>query len=165
MTDANTPNDSQHAKDKRAPSLIQSLTPLLAMALFLGYGYGALRLPAEVLLIAAAAVAGIIANRLGYNFRELQEGILVSMMKGMPAMLIVIVVGALIGSWIACGTIPMLIFYGLKLISPALFLVTACIVCSVVSVVTVSASWNHQFALCNLQFRPLTPCLRRGRGD
>ena len=106
------------------------------MGVFLGVGYGVLRLPAEALLIAAAAVAGLIAHRLGYSYKEIENGILVSMMKGMPAMLIVIVVGALIGSWIACGTIPMLIFYGLKIISPTFFLVTACVVCSVVSVVT-----------------------------
>ena len=110
---------------QREPSLAQSVTPLVAMGVFLGVGYGALRLPAEVLLIAAAGVAGVIAYRLGYTYKEIENGILASMMKGMPAMLIVIVVGALIGSWIACGTIPMLIFYGLKLISPTLFLVTA----------------------------------------
>jgi NhaC family Na+:H+ antiporter len=120
----------------RRPTLIQSVTPLLAMALFLGIGYGVLRLAAEVLLIAAAAVAGLIARHLGYDYKEIENGIITSMMKGMPAMLIVIVVGALIGSWIACGTIPMLIFYGLKLMSPSYFLVTACLVCSVVSVVT-----------------------------
>ena len=53
----------QEAKQegKRRPSLAQSITPLLAMALFLGVGYGVLRLAAEVLLIAAAAVAGLIA--------------------------------------------------------------------------------------------------------
>ncbi len=120
----------------RVPGLGLSLTPLAAMGMFLGVGYGVLRLPAEVLLIAAAAVAGVIARHLGFTYREIQNGVLESMMKGMPAMLIVIVVGALIGSWIACGTIPMLIFYGLKMISPTFFLVTACIVCSVVSVVT-----------------------------
>ena len=121
---------------RREPTMTESVAPLLAMGLFLGVGYGVLRLPAEVLLLAAAAVAGIIAHRLGYTYKEIENGILQSMMKGMPAMLIVIVVGALIGSWIACGTIPMLIFYGLKLISPTFFLVTACVVCSVVSVVT-----------------------------
>jgi len=129
-------NRDTNARGKRLPSFAQSVTPLVAMGVFLGVGYGVLRLPAEVLLIAAAAVAGVIAHRLGYTYKEIENGILESMMKGMPAMLIVIVVGALIGSWIACGTIPMLIFYGLKLISPTFFLVTACVVCSVVSVVT-----------------------------
>ncbi len=121
---------------KKTPTFVQSLIPLITIALFLGVGYGVLRLNAEVLLIAAAGVAGIIALRLGYSYKEIENGILESMMKGMPAMLIVIVVGALIGSWIAAGTIPLLIYYGLKLISPQFFLVTACIVCSIISLVT-----------------------------
>lgn len=122
--------------NKQKPTFLQSLTPLIAIAVFLGFGYGILRLNAEILLIAAAGVAGLIAVRLGYTYREIEKGILESMMKGMPAMLIVIVVGALIGSWIASGTIPMLIYYGLKIINPKSFLVTACIVSSVISVVT-----------------------------
>ncbi|MFQ5637621.1 MAG: Na+/H+ antiporter NhaC [bacterium] len=122
--------------EKKQPTFLQSVLPLIAIALFLGIGYGVLRLKAEVLLIAAAAVAGFIALRLGFTYKEIENGIIESMMKGMPAMLIVIVVGALIGSWIAAGTIPLLIFYGLKLISPKLFLVTACVVCSIISLVT-----------------------------
>ncbi|MCP4896920.1 MAG: Na+/H+ antiporter NhaC [bacterium] len=131
MTDS-----TQSHQQKKKPTLLQASTPLVAMALFLGVGYGVLQLNAEVLLIAAAAVAGVIALQLGYTYKELETGILTSMMKGMPAMLIVITVGALIGSWIACGTIPMLIYYGLQLISAKYFLVTACIVCSIISVVT-----------------------------
>jgi len=121
---------------KKKPTFLQSLTPLIVIAVLLGGGYGYLKLDIEVLLIAAAAVAGFIALRLGYNYKEIENGILEAMMKGMPAMLIVIVVGALIGSWIAAGTIPMLIYYGLKIISPQYFLVTACVVCSVISLVT-----------------------------
>lgn len=122
--------------EKTTPTFVQSLIPLIAIALFLGVGYGVFHLNAEILLIAAAAVAGFIALRLGYNYKEIEAGIIASMMKGMPAMLIVIVVGALIGSWIAAGTIPMLIYYGLDLISPQFFLLTACLVSSVVSLVT-----------------------------
>jgi NhaC family Na+:H+ antiporter len=121
---------------KTKPTFIQSLVPLFAIALFLGVGYGVYHLNAEILLIAAAAVAGTIALRLGYSYKEIESGIIESMAKGMPAMLIVIVVGALIGSWIAAGTIPMLIYYGLQLISPKFFLLTACVVSSVVSLVT-----------------------------
>jgi NhaC family Na+:H+ antiporter len=122
--------------EKAKPTFVQSLITLIAIALFLGVGYGVYHLNAEILLIAAAGVAGVIALRLGYNYKEIEAGIIESMMKGMPAMLIVIVVGALIGSWIAAGTIPMLIYYGLELISPKFFLLTACVVSSVVSLVT-----------------------------
>lgn len=121
---------------KKRPTFIQSIIPLISIVFFLGFGYGLLHLNAEVLLIAAATVAGLIALRLGYSYKEIETGIIKSMMKGMPAMLIVIVVGAIIGSWIACGTIPMLIYYGLKIISPQYFLVTASLVCSIISLVT-----------------------------
>lgn len=130
-------NDKQKTVSEKAqPTFVQSLIPLIAIALFLGVGYGVFHLNAEVLLIAAAIVAGIIALKLGYNYKDIEAGIIESMMKGMPAMLIVIVVGALIGSWIAAGTIPMLVYYGLQLISPKFFLLTACLVSSVVSLVT-----------------------------
>lgn len=128
-------------KAKRTPTFFESLLPLICIALFLGIGYGVFRLKAEILLIAAAFVSGLIALRLGYSWRDLEDGIVLSISKGMPAMLIVICVGLLIGSWIACGTIPMLVFFGLKIISPKLFLVTACIVCSIVSLFT-GTSWG-----------------------
>ena len=124
------------AIEKKKPTLLQALLPLIALALLLSIGYGVFGLRAEVLLLVATSVAGLIAVRLGYSYREIEQGILENMMKGMPAMLIVIVVGALIGSWLAAGTIPMMIFYGLKLISPEYFLVSACVVCSFISLVT-----------------------------
>ena len=74
---------------KTRPTFIQSLIPLIAIALFLGVGYGVFHLNAEILLIAAATVAGIIALKLGYSYKDIESGIIESMMKGMPAMLIV----------------------------------------------------------------------------
>lgn len=71
----------------------------------------------------------------------MEAGIVESVTKALPAMLIVICVGLLIGSWIVSGTIPMLVWYGLKIISPTYFLVTACLVCSIVSVFT-GTSWG-----------------------
>ena len=118
------------AIEKKKPTLLEALMPLIALALLLSIGYGIFGLRAEVLLLVATCVAGLIAVKLGYSYREIEQGILENMMKGMPAMLIVIVVGALIGSWLAAGTIPMMIFYGLKLISPENSLVSACVVCS-----------------------------------
>ncbi|OQX87734.1 Na+/H+ antiporter NhaC [candidate division KSB1 bacterium 4484_87] len=128
-------------RDKRQPTFFEALLPLILMALFLGIGYGVFRLRAEILLIAAAFCSGLIGLRLGYNWKDLEEGIVESIAKAMPAMLIVICVGLLIGSWIAAGTIPMLVFYGLKIISPKFFLLTASLVCSVVSLFT-GTSWG-----------------------
>ncbi|MBN2355579.1 Na+/H+ antiporter NhaC [candidate division KSB1 bacterium] len=123
------------------PSLAISLLPLLLLAVLLGIGYGILHIRAEVLLVIAAGLAGLVARYLGYTWKELESGIVESIRQAMPAMLIVICVGLLIGSWIVSGTIPMLVYYGIRLISPGYFLVTACIVCSVVSLFT-GTSWG-----------------------
>jgi len=121
---------------KRRPTVVESLFPFLAMALLLGIGYGVFHLRIEMLLIGAATVAGFIGLRLGFSWKELEDGIMNSIHKGMPAMAIVIIVGVLIASWIVSGSIPMLVYYGLQIISPKLFLITACLVCSIVSVLT-----------------------------
>ncbi len=129
------------SESKKKPSLPLSFMPLVTMALLLGIGYGIYNIRAEVLLVASALISAFLGKYLGYNWKEMQDGIIDSVTRAMPAMLIVICVGLLIGAWIASGTIPMLIFYGLKIISPAYFLVTAGVVCSVVSLFT-GTSWG-----------------------
>src|SRR6056297_115119 len=128
-------------QQKKQPNLVYSIIPLITMGLFLGIGYGVFHLKAEILLICSALIAGIIALLHGYSWKELESGIVESVSRAMPAMLIVICVGLLVGSWIASGTIPMLIYYGLQIISPSYFLLTACIVSSFVSLFT-GTSWG-----------------------
>jgi NhaC family Na+:H+ antiporter len=129
------------AKEHRQPRLMLASLPLALMALLLGVGYGVFHLQVQVLLIAAAVGAGLVGWRLGYTWEEMQQGIVESIRKAMPAMLIMLCVGMLIAAWIACGTIPMLLYYGLKIVSPRFFLVTACLACSVTSLAT-GTSWG-----------------------
>lgn len=127
--------------EPRAPSLAEALVPIVAIALFLGVGYAYLGWRVEVMLLAAGGVAGGVGRRLGYRWKEMEAGIIEALGKGLPAILILITVGALIASWLAAGTIPLLVYYGLELISPRFFLVTACVICSFISVFT-GTSWG-----------------------
>jgi len=127
--------------ERRRPTALEAFLPFVFMALLLGVGYGVYRLRIEVLLIAAAAVAGLVAVRLGYSWAELQAGIIEGIAKALPAALILVCVGALISTWIAGGTIPLLLMLGLHTISPRFFLVTACVLCSFVSLFT-GTSWG-----------------------
>ena len=131
---------NQTLKSKE-PNLAIALIPLIAMGILLGVGYGVYKIAAQVLLVAAAFITGILGLLLRFKWKEMEEGIVNSIHKAMPAILIMLCVGILIGSWIACGTIPMVIYYGLKLISPQYFLVTACFVCSLTSLAT-GTSWG-----------------------
>jgi NhaC family Na+:H+ antiporter len=125
----------------RQPGLFLASLPLAVMGLLLGVGYGVFHLQVQVLLITAAVSAGLVGWRLGYSWEEMQQGIVESIRKAMPAILIMLCVGMLIAAWMASGTIPMLLYYGLKLVSPRFFLVTACLVCSMTSLAT-GTSWG-----------------------
>lgn len=121
---------------KRTPTLAHSLACILGTAVLIGIGFGYYKVKVEILLVLATALTGCVAGWMGLSWREMQSGMMQSIMKGLPAMLIVVVVGALIGSWLAAGTIPMIIDYGLRIISPRHFLVTASLATGLVSVLT-----------------------------
>jgi len=122
-------------------SLGVALIPLILMGLLLGFGYGLYRIRPQVLLVAAAFLTGCLGLALRFKWKDMERGIVDSIHRAMPAILIMLSVGILIGAWIACGTIPMIIYYGLKLISPKFFLFTACFVCSIIALAT-GTSWG-----------------------
>ncbi len=125
----------------KTPPLGIAVLPIIAMALLLGVGYGVYQIRPQVLLIAAAFLTGCLGVILRFRWEDMQKGIVESINKAMPAILIMLCVGVLIGSWMASGTIPMIIYYGLKLISPQFFLVTACLVCSITALAA-GTSWG-----------------------
>jgi len=133
--------EKPNASPAKSTRLTVAMIPLFAMGLLLGIGYGVYKIRPQVLLVGAAFITGCLGFVLRFSWKEMEEGIVDSIHKAMPAILIMLCVGILIGSWIASGTIPMIIYFGLKLISPKFFLVTACFVCSLTSIAT-GTSWG-----------------------
>ena len=95
----------------------------------------------HIALILAAGFAGIVAVANGWKWAYLEQGILASINRSMQAILILAILGAIIASWMAAGTIPSMMYYGIKIISPKVFLLTACILCCIVSLAT-GSSWS-----------------------
>jgi NhaC family Na+:H+ antiporter len=130
----------------RRPSFAESLIPVVALIAMLAgsvvlfaddSSYG----PNQIALILAAAVAGVLGLRQGLTWRELEAGIVQGISLAMGAILILLVVGSLIGTWILAGIVPTMIYYGLELLTPAIFFPTACILCGLVSIAT-GSSWT-----------------------
>ncbi|MEW9677330.1 Na+/H+ antiporter NhaC [Lentibacillus sp. L22] len=128
-------------KVQREPGLLLALVPVISMLVLLSLGIGIYDLPAEPLILVSTLIAGVIALYLGYSFDDIMESVSEKIGKVMPAILILITVGFMIGAWMVGGTIPMLIYYGLKIISPEYIFVTAFIVTSVVAIFT-GTSWG-----------------------
>lgn len=128
-------------KQIKEPTLVLALLPIITMVVLLCLGYVMFELPPEPLIIASTVVAGIIAVKLGHSYNDILNSIAQKIAKTMPAILILIAVGLIIGAWMVGGTIPMMIYYGLKIINPQFLLITAFLVTSVVSVCT-GTSWG-----------------------
>src|SRR5699024_10200926 len=126
---------------KREPNLFEAFSPIVVMLLLLAGGYGVLELAPEPLLILASVYAGVVALRLGYSWDEMMEGVQEKIKQAMPAILILISIGILIGTWMVAGTIPMMIYYGLQLINPTFIVLIAFVVSAIISIVT-GTSWG-----------------------
>lgn len=131
---------------RRAPSLGQALLPililvgLLASSVYL-FGDGAAGGPNQIALILAAGVGVIVGLRNGYTWKEIERGIVHGIGLSMGAILILLVVGSVIGTWILSGVVPTMIYYGLMVLKPAIFYAAACVICAMVALAT-GSSWT-----------------------
>ena len=128
-------------KEKTKPSTLQAISPLVIMIVLLTIGVGFLKLRAEPIILICTIITSMIAKTLGYTWEELQRGIIEKISSALPATLILWSVGLLIGSWMFCGTVPMIIYYGVQIISPRFLYVTAFLITAVLSTVT-GTSWG-----------------------
>ncbi|MAE83890.1 MAG: Na+/H+ antiporter NhaC [Flammeovirgaceae bacterium] len=131
---------------KRPPTLFEAFIPVLFLIALLSinvgiFGDAALDGSNQIVLILSAAVASIVAARLGYKWDEIQDGIVKSISSAMTSLLILLLIGSLAGTWLLSGIVPAMIYYGLQILNPSIFLVAACIVCSIVSIAT-GSSWT-----------------------
>lgn len=123
--------------------VIPLVTPVLSALAAIPYFGGLLHasIPVHIPLIGASVVAGLMAIRLGWRWHEIETSFLDGIRLSLGAVLILLVVGMLIGIWIASGVVPLLIVYGLQLLSPHVFLFATCLICAIVSLAT-GSSWT-----------------------
>jgi len=123
------------------PPLWLALIPIVFLVAALGLTVIWYHAPPHIALVAATAVAVLAASSIGVSWKTSLAGITSAIAMTLPACLILMLVGMLIGVWILAGIVPTLVIYGLDLLSPRWFLPAACIVSSVVSLAT-GSSWS-----------------------
>lgn len=133
-------------KAKRRPKLIEALIPVIFLTALISinvfiFGDDSLSGSNQIVLILSASVATIVAMRLGFKWDHLLKGIVKSIGSAMSSILILLLIGSLAGTWLLSGIVPSMIYYGLKILNPTIFLVAACVVCAIVSLAT-GSSWS-----------------------
>jgi Na+:H+ antiporter, NhaC family len=135
---------NEQPTESKLPPLWKALLPVafLVGTLWLAIVHFAeFELTTHVPLIFATVVASAVSITLGHTWNDIEEGIVKGISLALRACLILLVIGLLVGSWIQAGIVPSMIYYGLKLLSPSIFLVASCLICCVVSLAT-GSSWS-----------------------
>ena len=129
-------------REKKKATIGHALIPILVLILSLFVGIVYLETDAHIpILIAIIVAAAVGIFSLGYTWGEVEKGAIETIQMSMQAILILMVIGTVVGSWILSGTVPAMIYYGLKILSPGIFLVATAIICSIVSLAT-GSSWT-----------------------
>lgn len=134
-------------KSTRQPSILVSLIPLAVLVIFLAltinlFGGDAIAGGSQLSLLTASAVCTAIAIGVyRCSWQQLEEAFVENMRNATPALLILLLIGAIAGTWMASGVIPTLIYYGLKILHPSIFLPASCIICAIISLLT-GSSWT-----------------------
>ena len=130
---------------KKEPTLLEALIPIALLVVLLTANVfvfeDTLAGSNQIALLLAATVGVIIVRKNGMPWEDIKDQIVSTIGSAMPAMLILLLIGSLAGTWLISGVVPAMIYYGLDIISPGIFLFTAVVVSAVISVVT-GSSWS-----------------------
>lgn len=132
--------------ENRNLSLLEALLPIFLLIGILGYnvyayGDSATSGPNQFALIIGAAIAAIVGFRNKVYYSAMMEDISKNVKSTSGAILILLMVGALSGTWLISGVIPTMIYYGLQILHPAIFLPACVVICAVISIAT-GSSWT-----------------------
>lgn len=124
-----------------------SIIPLAVLVIFLAltiklFGGDSIAGGSQLALLTASAVCTAMAIGIyRCSWQQLEEAFVENMRNATPALLILLLIGAIAGTWMASGVIPTLIYYGLKILHPSIFLPATCIICAIISLLT-GSSWT-----------------------
>lgn len=130
----------------KPPTMLDASIPVITLVTLLTIGvsyfgdnssYG----PNQISLLIAMGVAIVIGIKNGYRWHDVEQAITNGIALSLGAVLVLLAVGSLIGTWLLSGTVPTMIYYGLTILDPAWFYVAACIMCAVVSM-SIGSSWT-----------------------
>jgi len=134
-------------KNEKKLPIIQALIPviilvaLLFMNVIYAFGNNALNGSNQFLLLVGGAVAAIVGIFNGASFNDMIDEVAENIKSTTGAILILLMVGALAGTWLLSGIIPTMIYYGLSLLKPSIFLISTVVICSIISIAT-GSSWT-----------------------
>ena len=137
-------NNTGHSP--KSPSLFESFVPILLLVFLLitavsFFDDSSSSGPNQIALLLSMGLAVVIGLKNGFEWAGIEKAIIHGISISMGAILILLSVGALIGTWLLSGTVPTMIYYGLQILNPAWFYAASCVICGIVAM-SIGSSWT-----------------------
>mgnify|MGYP000559902569 FL=1 len=138
--------NSIEEKPIKQASFLDALIPITVLVCLLGaavylFGDNSSSGPNQIALLFATFTAALIGLKNGYTWKKLEQAMIEGITLSLGAIIILLMVGALIGTWLLSGTVPTLIYYGLQIINPSWFYAASCLICGIVAM-SIGSSWT-----------------------
>lgn len=125
----------------RKPYLYEAILSFSFLIVCMAIGIAVYGANPHIPMLIGTAFASVMALRMGYKWSDIEDSMFKGILQAMQAIIILAIIGVLIGVWLKAGVVPTMIYYGLKIISPQIFLVASLIICSITSLAT-GTSWG-----------------------
>jgi len=128
------------------PSMLDAFLPVISLVALLAtavvyFGNDSSYGPNQIALLLAMGIAVVIGIKNGHQWHNIEKAIINGISLSLGAVLILLAVGSLIGTWLLSGTVPTMIYYGLQILDPSWFYAAACIICGIVAL-SIGSSWT-----------------------
>ena len=140
-------NKNEHIEENNMLSIGEAMIPIVALVamlffnVFFAFGDDALSGSNQFILLLGGAVAAIVGHFNKVSYKTMVEEVSQNLKSTTGAILILLMVGALAGTWLISGIIPTMIYYGMQILNPTIFLASCVIICAIISIAT-GSSWT-----------------------
>lgn len=125
----------------RKPYIYEAILSFLFLIIIMGIGIAKFGADPHIPMLFGTAFAALMALKIGYKWADIEKSMFDGIMQALQAIIILAIIGVLIGVWLLSGVVPTMIYYGLSILSPSIFLVATAIICSITSLAT-GTSWG-----------------------
>lgn len=128
-------------KTARKPYLWEALLSFAFLIVVMGVSISIYEADPHIPMLVGTLFAALIAVKIGFTWNEIEKAMFDGIYQALQAIIILAIIGVLIGLWLLSGVVPSMIYYGLGILKPGIFLVATVLICSITSLAT-GTSWG-----------------------
>ena len=141
--------------EPRKATLAEALIVFAGLVLIMCVSILVFKINPHIPMFIGVIFAALMAMHIGYSWDDIEKSMVRGISQALPSVMILITIGILVGIWIATGVVPSMIYYGLNILKPSIFLVAACLICSITSLAT-GSSWGTAATMGTVSYTHLT---------